>query len=180
MDFGLGIIILVWNCHKWIIWPKLSLNWRIRLLYQTGNDYFTTLPVSAAAIFKMAAYRIPPTFFGGGPLPNFELNIFIWSELNHKTLVPFPRSQKLFFIPYYRGAFSNRNSNLTKVTSRPTCVAGNHGAARPIFVIWWIDETRDRPKGITWPICCVSSDIIAIIPGILSRGWNSEGQYYGL
>ena len=33
LGFGLGVIILVWNCHKWIIWPKLSLNWRITLLY---------------------------------------------------------------------------------------------------------------------------------------------------
>ena len=84
LDFGLGIIILVWNCHKWIIWPKLSLNWRITLLYQTGNDNFTTLPISTAAIFKMAAYRIPPFISEVGPRQILSLTS---NEVN-KTIKP--------------------------------------------------------------------------------------------
>ena len=81
LDFGLGIIILFWNCHKW---PKLSLNWRITLIYQTGNDHFTTLPVSAAANFKMADYRISPILFRGGTGQILSLTS---NELN-KTIKP--------------------------------------------------------------------------------------------
>ena len=81
LDFGLGINIRVWNSHKWILWPKLSLNWRITLLYQTGNDNFTTLP---RPILKWPPTEFRPDFSEVGPRQIFTLTS---NEMN-KTIKP--------------------------------------------------------------------------------------------